>query len=86
MKPPRRTCTCGSSKFKTDVTIQLYGMPVWFSKNGSLRYNDTKAASSAGWDTVTQPEILCAKCGRRWVAVPYFEKGYQAKTFHLVEG
>jgi len=58
----RRTCYCGSSAFKASITIQIADVPVWFSKEGALTYDDMKGESQ-GWDTDGQPEVACVKCG-----------------------
>ena len=85
MNKPRHSCTCGSRKFKAEVSIQLHGMPVWFDKKGGLRYNDVKADSSEGWDTAEQPEVACAKCGHLWRVASEFGKKGKPGTFHLAE-
>lgn len=58
----RRRCYCGSTKFRASITIEIANVPVWFSKKGTLTYDDTKG-DSRGWDTNDQPEVACAKCG-----------------------
>lgn len=57
-----RECPCGSRRFLADITLEIKKVPVWFSKAGTLSYDDTKG-ESCGWDTAEQPEVYCAKCG-----------------------
>ena len=61
-KAYRRECLCGSEKFRADITLEIKKVPVRFSKQGTLTYDDTKG-ESMGWDTAEQSEVYCAKCG-----------------------
>ena len=49
MKAYRRECLCGSKKFLADITLEIKKVPVWFSRQGTLTYDDTKG-ESMGWD------------------------------------
>lgn len=63
--PGRTACYCGSRRFKTSITLEIYDVPVRLSPIGTLAYDDTKG-NTDGWDTSTQPEVSCAKCGHLW--------------------
>ena len=59
----RRVCTCGHDVFKTNITLRVYDVPVCLTEDGILCYNDT-AGQTKGWDTNSEPEVQCAKCGK----------------------
>ena len=58
---PVTKCVCGSTAFSACFTIQIMEAPVWFGKDATMSYDDTKG-DSQGWDTAEEPEICCAKC------------------------
>lgn len=61
----RTACYCGSRRFSTTITLEIHHVPVKLSGRGALSYDDTKGTTD-GWDTSTQPEVSCAKCGHLW--------------------